>query len=641
MDARSSWAPHEWRRWVDEHEANGAGNALAAVGEALAAFPDNYELCLIQGKLLLAYGRLDESEACLGRALDLWPGSVVAMMRLAEVHVIQGRYQEATDKIKAVLATGKKRRRMLARASGLFLTMGDYSAALQTLATAIDDNPSADLIELRDGALAHLAEDEAAGISAADKSIYLRALERLRLEDPGSAAGALSGLVRRCPDFTPGWIALRGALEVQGRAEDAKALRYVWAPATRRSAAVVDMAMNRTLGKRGFLFDTRDRFPLRRLDQALTKVDEAAALKASDNVYLEIDPGGRRVEHDPVVSLDGHGGDKVSVRYVTAPKYLASISNAALVGEGVAITEQGEVIAELTHANPQKYAGRIEDDEVLFRWDSFADGMCAVRCYDTPAFVMAGPTDASFGDWMINFPPRLAFAQIAALDCPVVVRRSQPSVRLDMLAALGIPKDRVLFHDPQTVSVFPKLYLPSWPTPDKANPSAGVYNVYQRAALKPGPGDRPLIYLTRQNVSSRPMVNEPEVCALFAARGFAIVDPARLTFDETRALFASPACVAGPFGSSFHNLAFCAQDPARQVSKPVNLVILPDNTRHHLTEVALWHGDLGMRFAYVWGESLPDIRLGLGQRHAPWIAPLDRLERAIDKVLELIEPNAA
>jgi capsular polysaccharide biosynthesis protein len=242
---------------------------------------------------------------------------------------------------------------------------------------------------------------------------------------------------------------------------------------------------------------------------------------------------------------------------------------------------------------------------------------------------MMGPTDLSFGDWMASYVPRLAMMEAAGLDCPVVIRRNPQAQALDILAALGVRRDRILFHDPVGTSLFPKLYAPAWPRRDKLRPVAGFYDVHRRAALTGVVGERPLLYLSRRNVSARRMVNEAEVCALFERRGFRIVDPGGLSFDEVRRLFANAACVAGPSGSAFHNLAFCA-------GKPVNLAISPPDAPRQLAEMAVWHAELGLRFANVRGESLAAPGAEFVSRQVAWRAPLDRVERALDRVLELI-----
>ncbi len=618
----------DWRRRLSERRANGPADALAAVDEALAAFPLDAGFHSFRATQLYLMSRLDEAEAAFKRALAR-ESSAATMLKLARVHVAQGRRREALELAGQALADGQYRARGLSRASVLYAALGDHQSAVELLTEAIATSPAQDLKAARERALACLAEDAEAGVHPPHKRLFGEALEHLRRGDPAAAEPLFAELTQCCAAYAPAWIGLRGALVAQGRTAEAQAVRSAWAAAAPSAASVIDAGMDRTLGGRGFLFDPRDRFPFRPMAKVLRRTDSPEDLKASDDVYFVIDPGGTPVEYDPVVSLDGRGHDRFRVRYRTAPKHVAALKGAMIVGDGVVITAHGEIIQDLCPTKPSKYGARREGACLAFEPGRFGDGVRAIRCFDTPAFLMTGPTDTAFGDWIINFGSRPALLEAAGLDCPVVVRSTLPAKSLDMLQALGVSRDRILRHDPETISLFPKLYVPSWPSGNKFQPMAGVFDVYRRAALPPTPGARPLLYLTRRGSSKRRMVNEDEVCALFARRGFQIVDPGGLGFEEVRRLFANPACVAGGFGSAFHNLAFCG-------GRPINLVLLPTHTELHLDEVAIWHGDHGLRFGYVWGESLPDPRFGADRRQAPWQAPLEEVERAIDQILDLI-----
>ena len=631
VEAPPSLSLDEWRRQLDQRKANGAADALAAADEALADYPAVADLHAFRGEQLFLVRRFDEAEAALQRALELG-GSSKHLLHLALVYVVQGRCEEASSLVERAVADGRSAH-VLRRAGSVLAQIGDYQGAAHLLAEAIALSPHRAVIEEHDQVLANLDRDARAGVSALDKPLYRRALEHLRLCEPRAAETLFAALARRCPDFAPAWIGLRGALEAQHRPGEAEAVAQAWVTASPGvSPAMVGLAMSRPLGGRGFVFDPNDRFPFLRAEQSLTPVATAQALKARDDAVLVIDPGGDLVEQDPVISLDGRGDDKVMVRYRTAPKFVAALANAAITGDGAVLTQRGEIIEELNGERPARYGGRRDGDSIVFDRFRHADGVRAVRCFDTPAFLMAGPTDTSFGDWIVNFAPRLALAEAAGLDYPIVVRSDPPAQVLDLLGALGVSREQILFHDPQTVSLFSKLYAPSWPSRDKVQPTAGVFDIYRRAALQAGRGERRRLYLTRRSVVARPMVNETEVCELFSRRGFQIVDPASLTFDQVRELFADAVCVAGGFGSAFHNLCFCAR-------KPVNLVILPPHRQVHLAEIALWHADHGMRFGYVRGESLPGARPGLDPRRAPWRAPLDQLDRALDQILELAAHN--
>lgn len=633
LEPAQSWPVGDWLRWIGQvREEKGVFNALAAVDQALAVHADSDELLTVKGELQAFLGQVDEAEISLQAALERQPDNPVAMLRLARVRVLQGQFESAKTLARAALAKKTKKASVDSHAALIFFHTGDYPAAARALVRLVMHAPSPGALEAHDQVMAALAEDAEAGIAPRFRSVYTRALERLRERDAKAAETLLRKLVQYCPAYGPGWIALRGSLLAQSRDEEAKAVRDQWRAAAPKAGPRVDPGFARVLGARGLLFDPRDRFPLVGMDQVMARAGGPEDLKRPGDSCCVIDPGGELIEHDPVVSLDGRGQDQVRVSFRSAPKFVAAVDNAALAGEGIVVDAQGRIVKELLPpVKLEKLGARVEDDAVVCDPFRFNDGLCPVKFHDAPAFLMMGPTDRSFGDWMINIPPRLLLAEAAGLDCPIVIRSEPRGQVLAILNALGVNKSRILFHDPQGVSVFPRLYASSWPTADKHQPSRGVYDVYRRAALSAETGPRRLLYLSRANVKgSRQMLNEPEVCELFSRRGFQIVDPGALSFQEVRSLFAGAACVAGPFGSAFHNLAFCS-------ARPVNLVLMPSNNPYFLTEIALWHGELGQRFVYVLGQSLDDDVIGRHDKHAPWLAPLDKLDQAIDRVLAEVE----
>lgn len=617
-----------WRTILAAHDKAGSLVALAAADEALAAFPHDPEFLAAKGRQLTLLKRWDEAETCLQHALTVTSDNDVAMLHLAQLLVILGRYEEGCGLVERAIGIGGRGFLTLLRSGRLMLAMARYREAAELIERAAAVTPDPSLRPHLEACLVGQAEDAEAGAAPEDKAALQLARDKLRLAQPGLAEPLFAELTRQRPGFALGWIGLRGALEAQGRADDAQAVARAWAQAAPQHGFATRIGMRRRLGGRGLVFDPRDRFPVRDLDDVTRRADSGADLSSGSDACLVIDPGGETIRHDPVVSLDGEGRDLVTVSYATAPKRLVSLNNAALVGEGLVFNEQGELISELIPpSKAAKYAGVRKGDRMKLDRRRYRDGMGEVRMFDRPALLMCGPTDASFGDWIINFPPRMALAEAAGLnDVAVVLRRPPQAQARNILAALGVGPDRILFHDLDGVSLFSRLFVPSWPTPAKMAPSAGVYDIYRRLRPQTAPAERPLLYLTRKNVASRPMLNEDEVRDLFERRGFRTIDPGSLSFAEVRELFASPACVAGPFGSAFHNLAFSA-------GRPISLVLLPDHTPHYLDEIALWHGDLGLRFGYLMGEAAPGP--AANDRHAPWIAPLDRIDRAIDRILDL------
>ena len=584
---------------------------------------------------LLSLRIIDEAEAKLNTALALAPRDPMLMLQMARVHLMHGRHAEALSHIQTAVDIDGGSSAVITVASGLLIEAADYGRALALLDRLRDDTLDPHRERLRASARTKLAEDTAAGLSPEGKALYHQAMEHLRRGQPDLAEPMLARLVQLCPAFAPGWIGLRGALEALGRTEQVRALQDAWSAGAEGDSPVVHIGMARTLGSRGLVFDPRDRFPVRPMGELFRQVASAAELKASDNAYLVLDRGGQVIEHDPIVSLDHGGEDKIPLRYTSAPRFVASVKNAALVGRAVVVNETGDIASEfMLPWKIRRYGVGLDEQGLDFGAAAYSDGMVPVTCFDTPALLLAGTGDTAFGDWMMTYATRLAMAEAAELDIPVVLRSEPLAQALDMLEALGVRRDRILWHDPRGVSLFPELYVTATPRPDKLSPVRGMYDLFRRAALPaPSRARGQLLYLSRLGNRNRLMVNEAEVCDLFARRGFKIVNPGELSFDETRRIFANPACVAGGFGSAFHNLAFCS-------SKPVNLVLFSPAAPSKLAEMTLWQGELGMRFGYLWGDIAPDAPSNGRPQRAAWIAPLDKLDHAIDQILKLATSEA-
>jgi|WetSurMetagenome_2_1015567.scaffolds.fasta_scaffold51596_1 hypothetical protein len=452
-----------------------------------------------------------------------------------------------------------------------------------------------------------------------------RALDLLATGDHSPAEGFARKLIELQPDNASGWAALRGALAAQDQPADEAALRAVAAKAAPGVSSLIECIAARRLSKRGLIFDQSEQFRVRAMADVLEEVSTAERLRSGQNVVWFQDLGGEPVERWPVLELGGAGEPAFPVRYQTAPKFVASIRNAAVVGDGLVLTEDGEFVREvLSPSNPRKYKARSVGDRLSFDAPFIADGgQLLVRVFSTPAFLMAGTTDTSFGDFLVNFATRLALYEAAGLDCPILLREEPLPQVLPILEALGVGPERLIFHAKHEISLFPKLFAPCWPSRDKLAPVSGVFDIFQRAVL-PADGERPLLYLHRRNVRKRPLANEEQVCELFAARGFRIVDPGALTFEEVRRLFAAPACVAGPYGSAFHNLVFSG-------GHPMSLVMMPPHRAIYLNEFAQWQVDCGNRFAYVRGDPFTEPH----DISTPWTVSLDKVERALDRFMDL------
>ena len=610
-------SPREWRSLVWRAARADPEGALGACEAAVRAWPRTAELLDLKGEILVRLHRGADAEAALGEALRIDPANEKAALRLARLRIAQGRPSEAIRIMEAGLAAGGKRKAIIREGCQLLLEIGEFDRAAAWIARVIawGKHPALEMLEAHRQAIKGLSDDAAQGVCPERKRAQRQAMEALAHGDAEQAAGAFAKLTRASPAYVPAWLGWRGALEASGQAGALADLRRAWTVFSPRTKALVEGLMRRRLSRRGLVFDPREPIVVRKDADDLPEVSNLAGATGACDVVLTLDEGGGCFTMDRVLGLGGAAPDRPRFEFRTAAKRLFAIEAATLVGRGVVLNRDGQLIEAMTPPGFLAKAG-LTPTAGGHRFDpqAFQDGLCPLRVFDTPALLLAGPTDNSFGDFMLNFPPRLAIAEAAGLDLPVVVRRGLPQPWLDLLQALGVRRERILFHDPAGVSLFPRLYVPSWPLPGRKRPMADLLGVYRDRLARAAAGPAELLYLSREGVEGRRLANEAEVRALFERHGFRAIRPEQLGWDEIRDLFGRAACIAGPYGSAFLNVVHAAAPPEA-------LVLMPPEPEAFLDEVALWLGAAGASFGYLRGAP--------GSRRGGWTVPLDRLEAAV------------
>jgi len=432
-------------------------------------------------------------------------------------------------------------------------------------------------------------------------------------------------LVLSHPDYPYPWVDLRAARIVLGRPEAAEEARRQAAAASPRVRAVMEMAAARPTSARGLLFDRRDRFPLVPKEQALRRVDTPDELKASSDAYLVVDPGGRQTVGRPFFQI-GEGQPAPPVQVTTAESFVIALDNALVAGRGAVITQKGELIADqFVAGKAHKYHAAVRDGLVAFGGQVGPEPP-KVEFFDEPVFLCMGPTDQSYGDWLNQFPTRILLAEAAELDCRILVNRYAPPQFIEMLERLGVERRRLVFQKDGRAVIYRRLYAPSWPFDLDNRPMANWLGIYKRAVRPPSSKERPLLFLTRKHVFNRPLINEEEICELFVSHGFQEVVPERLTLSETIDLFASPACIAGPWGSAFQSTVFCH-------APPVTVALMPPYWPSYMDSVGTYMHEAGVKFGYVRGENTRPDKANT----SPWVISMDLAKRALDKALEMVE----
>ncbi len=475
-------AKAEWAERIAELAAQDAPAALAACHQAIEFFAEDPRFYRARIKVLMGLGREAETEPDLRKVVALEPGHVKSMIRLARLCEQRGGYSEAIALLRSALAVEPNSVPLCLRLGGLLSRLGDHDgAAAQYKQAAIHDS-SERIIELLTGAVQRRDADLQAGVTPVAKRLCLDGAERLFASEPAQAQACFQEAARLCPAYANARLGLRGARHAQAFGGPCPDPSDDGLPPDQNSC-VSPAFVHRPLSKRGLLFDPEYRFPIRSKEEILEKVDTPEALHVKDNAFLVLDPGGRIIAHTSGTFIN-NGTDATVLQYKSPESFMMSLKNAAIVGRGAVITETNEIIRDISfqHTPSDKYLAKIKKSKFSFDRSLAGDGVCAIRAFESPALLMAGPRDRSFGDWIINFPPRLVLAAAVGLDCAVVVSADIPGQYLDMLGALGVPRDRILTHDPAGVSVFQKLYVPSWPRAELQERPAypGIVLGYQR-----------------------------------------------------------------------------------------------------------------------------------------------------------------
>jgi hypothetical protein len=202
------------------------------------------------------------------------------------------------------------------------------------------------------------------------------------------------------------------------------------------------------------------------------------------------------------------------------------------------------------------------DRQVIARADRarFADPAWAT-------FFIGSAGSSNYGHWLVDDLPRLAaFAAVMRHSGrPVRVAMHGyneviDSVRMQSVRLLLGDSVHIDLVDPNVPHHFTDLY---YVTPVTQHPLQKSPAALDRAArdvlsrLPPGSNGPLLVYVARSAHFGRGLVNQEAIRALVESRGFTLVDPAALSFEEQVRTLASAQVVIGQMGAAMTNTMFC------------------------------------------------------------------------------------
>lgn len=253
---------------------------------------------------------------------------------------------------------------------------------------------------------------------------------------------------------------------------------------------------------------------------------------------------------------------------------------------------------------------------------------------------LAGLASSAFGHWMPEFLPKLQFLEKhpAFAELPLIVDADMPQSHFDHLRRLAtnplLPLERgtsILCRRLLVASAPSFLPVDTIPHTIPASEMPGLSMRalrYVRANDGPrghGPGQR-RIFLARRNMHWRQLLNEPEIRAALAARGFESVYLEEMTASEQIALFRDAGWIVAPNGSALLNVIFA--DPG------VKLLILSQPEFFNWGTYQGPFESLGYQPHWVCGDRPP----GPIAKHSDYEIPLTRILSALH---EMGMPEAA
>jgi len=260
------------------------------------------------------------------------------------------------------------------------------------------------------------------------------------------------------------------------------------------------------------------------------------------------------------------------------------INKARLLGPGIVLANNDVILSDSVGRHAKRKGLEISDDgtgtfsadlkQIVHRAQSDE----TISQYEGVSLLLFDPAIRHFGMWVLKCLPKLTILPLLSeSDVRVVVPTSVPDKYLALMQALGISTEQIIFHDPESVSVFGKLLVPPKMYTFGKSRYGNPFEVFCKDTGKDPRGylhllplalENKRIYVTRRGNNRRRLVNEKAVEQLFAEFGFQIVEPSTLTAVQTLSLFRDCEFIAGPFGSGLYNILFSRRAPRALVLTP-------------------------------------------------------------------------
>lgn len=241
----------------------------------------------------------------------------------------------------------------------------------------------------------------------------------------------------------------------------------------------------------------------------------------------------------------------------TAPRAIevVSVRDVYVAGEGIVFDRDlNAVRLNLTQQTPEQ----IETARTALRQALAAGQMARLP---GPTVLCVKPGWGNYGHWLFEMLPKAdhVFRRLDAPDARYLVPQTggrMAEVVSGSLARIGIPADRIDLYGHHPVALDEVLLVVGLSN-HGIFMSPKVLETLDRVAADIPAGRTRRVYVRRKSPAYRRFVNEKQVGAFYARRGYTIVSPEDLSFAAQVALFKGADRVAGTASAALAGIGFC------------------------------------------------------------------------------------
>jgi len=251
------------------------------------------------------------------------------------------------------------------------------------------------------------------------------------------------------------------------------------------------------------------------------------------------------------------------------------------------------------------------------------------------AIVLTTPgARGNYFHWCLELLPKIHLLRSGGLFNPTkdifLINHDGADYQVQTLQLLGMPAQNIIRTYPGIKIAADELIVPSHSGRHEAVPRWAIQflrkNFLQHKSSR---SHHKKLFLDRGTAKRRTILNQPEVKRYLSDRGYAIVDPATLPFQEQVSLFRGARSIVSCHGAGLANLSFV--EPDTKLLEIFSPYYTPDYFR-----VLVQH--LGVRYGCVSGVPPNGLaRVTERQRISQGFKlPLDRLAHAVESLEELL-----